>query len=101
MFQAEQGFRVEQSEFNERMSAEELAVAKQRADLAREKAALDRLRSEFKTEVERAERDPELRQRLETLHEVAKEIRAKSKQSPEQHGSLRDRIRGFMKKFES
>jgi chromosome segregation ATPase len=86
-------------EFDDRCRSHELQISKDRAEIARDRGTMERLRHEFRQEVERAERDPQLYEKLMSLNRVTQEIRAKATHAREEQTTLTSRIREFMRKF--
>jgi SMC interacting uncharacterized protein involved in chromosome segregation len=69
-----QQLRTRNAELNEVAREAELQLSRERAQLARERVQLDRLREEIRHELERAERDAGVRERLEAVERLKEEV---------------------------
>lgn len=65
-----QQLRARNQELNETARQAELDLSRERAQLARERAQLDRLREEIRLELERAQRDGAVRERLASVQKL-------------------------------
>jgi chromosome segregation ATPase len=66
--------RARNAELNEAAREAELELSRERAHLARERAQLDRLREEIRQELERAQRDGGVHERLAPLQRIKEEF---------------------------
>jgi SMC interacting uncharacterized protein involved in chromosome segregation len=69
-----QQLRTRNAELNEVAREAELQLSRERAQLARERVQLDRLREEIRHELERAERDADVRERLVAVERLKDEV---------------------------
>jgi SMC interacting uncharacterized protein involved in chromosome segregation len=69
-----QQLRTRNAELNEVAKEAELQLSRERAQLARERVQLDRLRDEIRHELERAERDAGVRERLVAVDRLKDEV---------------------------
>jgi hypothetical protein len=73
----------------------EMAMSKERAELARERMRLDRLREEVRGELERMQRDNPMRESLATVSKLREEINSKKGIVKDEAAKTTDRLRGF------
>jgi predicted nucleic acid-binding Zn-ribbon protein len=99
--QREQELETERQNVQEKLRQTELELSRERASFAREKAELDRMRREFLSEVEHAERESSARAKLAPLDRLASEVKGRVKESGiavPQTPTFSDRLRNLIKR---
>lgn len=99
--QREQELETERQNVQEKLRQTELELSRERAAFAREKAELDRMRREFLSEVEHAERESNARAKLAPLDRLASEVKGRAKEGGaivQQTPTFSDRLRNLIKR---
>jgi pSer/pThr/pTyr-binding forkhead associated (FHA) protein len=86
--------RLRNVELDEATRETEMEMSKERAELARERTRLDRLRDEVRSELERIQRDATVRESLAPVQKLREEMSQK-KAGGKEDGRVNDRLRSF------
>jgi chromosome segregation ATPase len=90
---------AKEQELDERLRHAEVQLSKERAEIAREKSMLERMRNEVKTELMHAEREAKNFERMAPFHKLANEVRQVKPGEGDAGATLSERIRGFLRRF--
>lgn len=97
---AQEQIKVHEDELDAKMKAAELTLSKERAELARQRALVERTRRDFLMELEHAEREAQQRERMAPVQRLKDELKGRAEEAEPDAESLTGKIRRFLKRIQ-